>query len=141
MDYDVGGNAVYAMEHEGNLEGAAECCERRSAAIACMVALTLVFSEYWLLNYSAFPLFDTVFIWTRELSACVGGAFLAAVALAAFWRPRPLSGGCSCGAFALPWSLARRFVSRASRRVLPPLRLLALPWLRWEVALPTYALA
>lgn len=60
--------------------------------MACMAALTLVFSEYWLLNYSAFPLFDAVFIWTRELSACVGGAFLAAVAFAAFWRPQPLSG-------------------------------------------------
>ena len=81
-----------AVEHEGNLEGVSERGERRSAAMACVAALTLVFSEYWLLNYSAFPLFDAVFIWTRELSACVGGAFLAAVAFAAFWRPQPLNG-------------------------------------------------
>ena len=80
------------MEHEGNFEGVDERGEQRSSVIACMVALTLVFSEYWLLNYSAFPLFDAIFIWTRELSACAGGAFLAAVAFAAFWRPRPLGG-------------------------------------------------
>ena len=81
-----------AVEHEGNLEGVSERGEQRSAAMACMAALTLVFSEYWLLNYSAFPLFDAVFIWTREQSACVGGAVRAAVAFAAFWRPQPLSG-------------------------------------------------
>lgn len=81
-----------AMEHEGNFEGVDERGEQRSSVIACMVALMLVFSEYWLLNYSAFPLFDAIFIWTRELSACAGGAFLAAVAFAAFWRPRPLGG-------------------------------------------------
>lgn len=51
-----------AVEHEGNLEGVSERGEQRSAAMACMAALTLVFSEYWLLNYSAFPLFDAVFI-------------------------------------------------------------------------------
>lgn len=49
-----------AVEHEGNLEGVSERGEQRSAAMACMAALTLVFSEYWLLNYSAFPLFDAV---------------------------------------------------------------------------------
>ena len=81
-----------AMEHEGNFEGVDERGEQRSSVITCMVALTLVFSEYWLLNYSAFPLFDAIFIWTRELSACAGGDFLAAVAFAAFWRPRPLGG-------------------------------------------------
>ena len=81
-----------AMEHEGNFEGVDERGEQRSSVIACMVALMLVFSEYWLLNYSAFPLFYAIFIWTRELSACAGGAFLAAVAFAAFWRPRPLGG-------------------------------------------------
>lgn len=58
---------------------------------ACSAALMLVFSEYWLLNYCAFPLFDSVFIWTREVSACVGGAVLAGVALLAFWRPRAFS--------------------------------------------------
>lgn len=68
------------------------CGEENGSMIRCALALTLTFSEYWLLNYSAFPLFDLIFIWTREVSACVGGAALAAIAVLSFWRPRPLDG-------------------------------------------------
>ena len=58
----------------------------------CGVALVLTFCEYWLLNYCAFPLFDGVFIWTRELSAVAGGLALAALALGSFWSVRPPDG-------------------------------------------------
>ena len=54
----------------------------------CAVALALTFAEYWLLNYCAFPLFDTVFVWTREVSAAVGGLVLAGFAVASFWTAR-----------------------------------------------------
>ncbi len=62
----------------------------RGRLVRCTVALTLTFAEYWLLNYCAFPLFDTVFGWARELSALVGGLLLAALALASFWSVRPV---------------------------------------------------
>ena len=35
---------------------------QRFGAALCAAGLTLSFLEYWLLNYCAFPLFDTVFI-------------------------------------------------------------------------------
>jgi DNA-binding CsgD family transcriptional regulator len=50
-------------------------------------ALALCFLGYWLLNYSLFPIYDGLFIWTREVSALVGGLTLAAVAFAAAWNP------------------------------------------------------
>lgn len=78
--------------HGGALAKALVGREKDVATAACALALTLTFSEYWLLNYSAFPLFDFVFIWTREVSACVGGAVLALVAVLSFWRQRPLDG-------------------------------------------------
>lgn len=56
-------------------------------------ALTLTFVQYWLLNYSAFPLFDDVFIWTRELSACVGGLTLAVLACVSYWQPQRIVKG------------------------------------------------
>lgn len=37
------------------------CGEENGSMIRCALALTLTFSEYWLLNYSAFPLFDLIF--------------------------------------------------------------------------------
>lgn len=58
--------------------------------LCCAAALLLVFTEYWLLNYCAFPLFDTVFVGARELSAFVGGLVLAALALLSFWSDRPV---------------------------------------------------
>lgn len=67
------------MRHEG-----------RGVAL-CAAGLTLSFLEYWLLNYCAFPLFDTVFIWARELSAVAGGLVLAALALASYWRTSMLN--------------------------------------------------
>ena len=66
--------------------------EGRGRILRCTVALLLVFTEYWLLNYCAFPLFDTVFTAARELSALVGGAILAALALVSFWSDRPVRG-------------------------------------------------
>lgn len=42
--------------------------------------------EHWLLNFCVFPLFDTVLLWTRELSAAVGGLVLAILALVSFWQ-------------------------------------------------------
>lgn len=45
------------------------------------------FIGYWLLNFSAFPLFDPVFLWTREASAVVGGITLTTLAFASYWRP------------------------------------------------------
>lgn len=81
----------YAMHGEA-LAKALAGREKDIATVVCALALTLTFSEYWLLNYSAFPLFDLVFIWTREVSACVGGAVLALVAVLSFWRRRPLDG-------------------------------------------------
>ena len=56
--------------------------------LACTAALTGSFIGYWLLNYSAFPLFDPVYLWTREASAIVGGIMLTALAFASYWRPR-----------------------------------------------------
>lgn len=56
--------------------------------LACTVALMGSFIGYWLLNYSAFPLFDPVYLWTREASAVVGGITLTALAFASYWHPR-----------------------------------------------------
>lgn len=49
------------------------------------------FVSYWLLNYSAFPLFDHVYLQTREASAIVGGLALTALAFASYWHPRPFT--------------------------------------------------
>ncbi|MEC4184941.1 helix-turn-helix transcriptional regulator [Adlercreutzia sp. R21] len=51
-----------------------------------------IFASNWLLNSSAFPLFDPVFAWTRELSAILGGATLTAVAIVSYWKPKPFTG-------------------------------------------------
>lgn len=59
-------------------------------AAACFAALVFVFAEYWLLNYCAFPLFDAVSPWTREISAASGGLALIAMALIARWKPEIL---------------------------------------------------
>lgn len=56
-------------------------------ALVCLVSLVLMFTEYWLLNYCAFPLFDSVSLWTREISAAAGGIGLIAMALVARWKP------------------------------------------------------
>ncbi len=74
------------------LAKARACGGESGPTMLCALALTLTFSEYWLLNYSAFPLFDLIFIWTREVSASVGGAALVAIAVLSFWRSRPLDG-------------------------------------------------
>lgn len=55
---------------------------------ACTLALMGSFIGYWLLNYSAFPLFDPVYLWTREASAVAGGLALTALAFASYWSPR-----------------------------------------------------
>ncbi|MDR1183869.1 MAG: helix-turn-helix transcriptional regulator [Coriobacteriales bacterium] len=55
--------------------------------VALLLALTLGFLGYWLLNYYVFPLFDLVFIWAREVSAATGGLTLVVVALIAAWKP------------------------------------------------------
>jgi DNA-binding CsgD family transcriptional regulator len=60
--------------------------------IALSCALTLGFLGYWLLNHCVFPLFDTVFIWAREVSAGTGGLTLMAIALVAAWRPSVFKG-------------------------------------------------
>ncbi|MEG1561977.1 MAG: helix-turn-helix transcriptional regulator [Raoultibacter sp.] len=52
-----------------------------------VIALIAVFAEYWLLNYSAFPLFDPISIVTREISAAAGGCVLVLLALVAAWKP------------------------------------------------------
>lgn len=74
---------------EAHLSGAGR--QTIGAMALRLLALTLSFLEYWLLNYYAFPLFDTVFIWTRELSAAVGGLVLAALALVSFWKTNAAS--------------------------------------------------
>lgn len=56
--------------------------------LVCTVALMGSFIGYWLLNYSAFPLFDPVFLWTREASAVAGGLTLTVLAFASYWNPR-----------------------------------------------------
>ncbi|MEG2533125.1 MAG: LuxR C-terminal-related transcriptional regulator [Gordonibacter sp.] len=69
-------------------ESAAAPATGWSRALWCTVALMASFIEYWLLNYTAFPLFDSVFIWTREASAIMGGLTLTAIAFLSYWRPR-----------------------------------------------------
>lgn len=59
-----------------------------SRTVWCTIALMASFIEYWLLNYAAFPLFDSVFIWTREASAIMGGLTLTTIAFLSYWRPR-----------------------------------------------------
>lgn len=56
--------------------------------LACTAALTGSFIGYWLLNYSAFPLFDPIYLWTREASAIAGGLALTTLAFASYWHPR-----------------------------------------------------
>lgn len=58
--------------------------------ILCFIALVLMFTEYWLLNYCAFPLFDSISPWTREISAAAGGIALIAMTLVARWNPHTL---------------------------------------------------
>jgi DNA-binding CsgD family transcriptional regulator/MFS family permease len=60
--------------------------------VTLSLALTLGFLGYWLLNHCVFPLFDTVFIWAREVSAGTGGLTLMAVALVAAWKPSAFKG-------------------------------------------------
>jgi DNA-binding CsgD family transcriptional regulator len=60
--------------------------------VVLLLALTLGFLGYWLLNYYMFPLFDLVFIWAREVSAATGGLTLVAIALIAAWRPSLFGG-------------------------------------------------
>ena len=78
--------------HAAGHVGQGSCVRGRERSDYAVRLGALTFSEYWLLNYSAFPLFDLIFIWTREVSACVGGAALAAIAVLSFWRSRPLDG-------------------------------------------------
>ena len=65
-----------------NIEG-----KQAKRIASCFGALVLVFTEYWLLNYCAFPLFDAVSPWTREISAAAGGLALIVMALVARWKP------------------------------------------------------
>jgi DNA-binding CsgD family transcriptional regulator len=56
-----------------------------------VIALTLGFSGYWLLNYCVFPLFDSIFMWAREVSAATGGLTLVGIAVLAAWKPSVFS--------------------------------------------------
>lgn len=56
--------------------------------VLCTTALALSFTAGWLLNYAAFPLFDPIFHWTREISAVIGGCVLAMIAILSYWNPR-----------------------------------------------------
>ncbi|MEG0504310.1 MAG: LuxR C-terminal-related transcriptional regulator [Raoultibacter sp.] len=67
--------------------------------VSCFIALILMFTEYWLLNYCAFPLFDTVSPWTREISAAAGGIALIAMTLVARWNPGMLKKNLFPGIF------------------------------------------
>lgn len=58
----------------------------------CFIALTIVFMNGWLLNAFIFPLYDGVYIWTREIATAVQGITMAAMAVLATWKPRLLSG-------------------------------------------------
>lgn len=62
----------------------------RVQALISMGALLGAFLDYWLLNYCAFPLFDTVYFWAREVSAIASGATLAILAQVAWWKPQTL---------------------------------------------------
>lgn len=85
---------VLRATEEACFEGISAVVKGRSIRpVSCAVALTLAFAQYWLLNYAAFPLFDEVFIWTREVSACIGGLALAALACVSYWQPRRVSKG------------------------------------------------
>lgn len=79
-------NVLYVRNEGADVKNCGDRSESHRKT-ACSLALALVFSEYWLLSYCAFPLFDGVFFWTREVSACAGGLVLAALALVSFWRP------------------------------------------------------
>lgn len=84
------------MAQQGRTDGTAQqagigkagASPKRSGV--CFGALVLMFTEYWLLNYCAFPLFDTVSPWTREISAAAGGIGLIVMALVARWKPNLL---------------------------------------------------
>lgn len=62
--------------------------DRASRLLLCAGSLALVIASYWLLNYSAFPLFDGVWTGNREASAIASGLALSALAFCAYWRPR-----------------------------------------------------
>lgn len=70
-------------------------------ALRCFTSLVLMFTAYWLLNYCAFPLFDAVSLWTREVSAVCGGLALVVIALVAYWRPKILRRSFFPGVLAL----------------------------------------
>ncbi|MDJ1650605.1 MULTISPECIES: helix-turn-helix transcriptional regulator [Gordonibacter] len=72
----------------------------RGHLVLCTIALAVSFAEYWLLNYCAFPLFDSVYIWTREASAIAGGIALSAIAFVSYWRPHLFDSGRFFGASA-----------------------------------------
>lgn len=74
----------------GRTESEASFSAARSF-VACTVSLTLSFAEAWLLNFAAFPLFDPVYLWTREASAIIGGIALVVVAIASYWHPNIFS--------------------------------------------------
>lgn len=79
------------MTSEGASIRASKEPERQNRATTfalCAFSLALSFVSGWLLNYAAFPLFDSVYWQTREVSAIVGGCVLGVVAVAAYWRPR-----------------------------------------------------
>lgn len=59
-------------------------------AFRCFTSPVLMFTAFWLLNYCAFPLFDAVSPWTREVSAACGGVSLLVIALVAYWQPTVL---------------------------------------------------
>lgn len=52
----------------------------------CAISLILLFLSSWILNSFAFPLYDTVFSWTREISTGANGIALIVIALLATWK-------------------------------------------------------
>ncbi|WP_139652590.1 helix-turn-helix transcriptional regulator [Raoultibacter phocaeensis] len=74
--------------------------KRIKRVAACFAALVLMFTEYWLLNFCAFPLFDAVSPWTREISAAAGGIGLIVMAIVARWKPGLLKKHLFPGIFA-----------------------------------------
>ncbi len=59
-----------------------------SSFLLCTLALSGAFLCYWLLNFTAFPLFDPIYHWTRELSAIIGGLALTIVAFISYWNTK-----------------------------------------------------
>ena len=78
---------VAAFPHTASASASTTAPAHPLRFLACTLALAGSFVGYWLLNYSAFPLFDPVYFWTREASAVVGGITLTALAFASYWHP------------------------------------------------------